>query len=204
LGACNGGDDSPVGVGWPETPLALAGKGQNKGGGGGGSNTQIEFSLSGGYETDPVFQSALIVSENKKRLQIEGGGEVEEALFGAKTIAMSFADKVGTCVPDQGDVDEATLVELMAQLSDPLQNRTFYALVEKNGASASEVRSIYHEGGATDGQKYRTQLGGASAVQGPKDTFTLTGGDVWILKDGFGQSILCPFTGALVLTIDRG
>ena len=202
LNACGERQDSPVGIGSPDAPVVLAGKGQNNGGGG-GSNTLVEFSLSGGYETDPILQSALIVNDNKKRIQLEGGGDAPEPFFGAKYIEMTFADKVGTCVPDQAEVDEATYAELIAQLSDPLQNRTFYALVEKSGASVSEVRSVYHEGGTLDGQKYRTQLGGASAAEGPKDTFTLTGGNVWILKDGFGQSLLCPFTGALVLTVER-
>jgi hypothetical protein len=201
--SCGERQDSPVGIESPDSPLVLAGKGQSKGGG--GANTVVQFSLSGGYETDPAFQRAVLVSDNKKWMDIEGAGlDGTEGLFGAKYIAMTFADKVGDCEPDQNEVDEATLAELIAQLSDPLQNRAFAAKIEKGGSAASHVRSVYHESGSEGSPKYRTELREASATEGPTDTFTLTGGDVWILKDGFGQSILCPFTGALVLTVDRG
>ena len=185
----------------PDDALVLAGKGDNNGGGG-GSNTSVMFSMSGGYDTDPAVQSAHIVNDNKRRMQIEGGGGCEG--FGCKHMAITFApDRIGTCTPDQNPVDQATYDELIAQLSDPLQNRTFYASIEKNGSPVSEIHVIYHDGGTTDGQKYATRLRDASAVQGPTDTFTLTGGSVWILKDGFGQSLLCPFTGSLVLTVER-
>ena len=197
--SCTEANDSLVGT----DGLVLSGKGQNNGkGGGGGSNTSVMFSLSGGYETDPALQSAVFVNDNKRRMQIEGGGGCEG--FGCKDIAITFApDKIGACTPDQNPVDQATYDELYAQLSDPVQNRTFNASIEKNGAPVSEIRSIYHDGGTLEGQKYATRLQDASAAEGPKDTFTLTGGNVWILKDGYGQSLLCPFTGSLVLTVQR-
>jgi len=184
----------------PDDGLVLAGKGQNNGkGGGGNSNTAVQFSLSGGYDTDPEFQSAFTVADNKNRMQLEGGGGCSD--FGCKHMAMTFADEVGACITDPADLDATHVDDLMAQLSDPLQNRTFFADIEKRGKPVSSVHVIYDESGAGS-QRYRTQLYGASASQGPTDVFTLTGGTVWILKEGIG-SISCPFTGAQVLTVTR-